>query len=474
MSAFIFEGFLSTPDMLEVFGENAVIQAMMDFEAALSRAQAAEGLIPVAAAPAIAAVCKADLYDVPAIVSQSGRAGSLAIPLVKKLTETVALFDKQAAGFVHWGATSQDVIDTGMVLVTRKALALVDRDLGELIRSLLELARTHVDTPVLARTLMQPAQVVSFGYKLVGWVAPLVRRRARLREQGAQALRLQFGGAVGTLSVLAEQGPAVARRMGAELDLVVPPCAWHTQRDEWVALGAELGVLCGALGKIARDISLLAQGEIGEVSEPSGGGRGGSSAMPHKRNPVSSMVALAAALRVPHRVAALLSAMPQEQERGLGNWQAELAEWAGLFISTHGALKALAEAASGLEVDTGRMRRNIDALQGLVFAEAVSMRLAATIGKAQAHALFETLSQRVVREGRHLRDVTLEALESDPTLKAAVSQEQIERLFSAEAAAEPAARIARANLAALEEQAAELARAAPFTSHGSRAAAGPA
>src|SRR5262249_32982075 len=154
--------------------------------------------------------------------------------------------------------------------------------------------RSHVETPVLARTLMQPAQVVSFGYKLVAWVAPLVRRQARLRDAASQALKLQFGGAVGTLSVLGEQGPSIARRMGAERGLAGPACAWHTERDEWVALGAEVGVLCGALGKIARDISLLAQGEIGEVAEPSGSGRGGSSAMPHKRNPVSSMVALSA------------------------------------------------------------------------------------------------------------------------------------------------------------------------------------
>jgi 3-carboxy-cis,cis-muconate cycloisomerase len=471
MSAFIFEGFLSTPEMLEVFGENSVVQAMMDFEAALSRAQAAEGLIPAAAAAAITGVCKADLYDVQGIVAQSGRAGSLAIPLVKKLTETVGLFDKAAAGYVHWGSTSQDVIDSGMVLVTRKALALLDRDLTELIRALLALMQSHVDTPVLARTLMQPAQVVSFGYKLIGWVAPLVRRQARLREAASQALKLQFGGAVGTLSVLGEQGPAIARRMGGELGLAVPGCAWHTQRDEWVALGAEVGVLCGALGKIARDISLLAQGEIGELAEPSGSGRGGSSAMPHKRNPVSSMVALSAALRAPHRVAGLLSAMPQEQERGLGNWQSELAEWAGLFISAHGSLKALAEAAAGLEVDTARMLRNIDTLQGLVFAEAVSMRLAAKIGKSQAHTLFESLSQQAVREGKHLRELTLQALERDPTLKEALSPEEVERLFSATLAAEPAARIARANLAALQEQAAQLARSAPFAPATSRAAA---
>lgn len=466
MSSFAFEGFLSTPEMLEVFSEVSVTQAMMDFEAALARAQAAEGLMPHAAAQAITSVCKADLYDVPAIVGQSGRAGSLAIPLVKKLTETVALFDQQAAGYVHWGSTSQDVIDTAMVLLTRRALQLVERDLAALVRDLLVLAELHAATPVLARTLMQPAQVVTVGYKLLGWVAPLVRRQARLREAAARALKLQFGGAVGTLSVLGDAGPAVARRMADELQLALPPTAWHTQRDDWVALGAEVGVLCGALGKIARDLSAMAQGEIGELAEPSGGGRGGSSAMPHKRNPVSSMVALAAALRAPQRVAALLTAMPQEQERGLGNWQAELAEWAGLFISAHGAVKALAEAIAGLEIDAARMRQNIDALQGLVFAEAVSMRLARTLGKSRAHQMFEALAQRALAERRHLRELTLEAVQSDPALQVAMTVADIDMLFDLARAAEPAARIVRQQLPELKKEAAALAAAQEETRHG--------
>lgn len=463
MSSFIFEGFLSTPEMLDTFSEPAVIQAMMDFEAALTRAQCAVGLVPAAAAQAIVSVCKADLYDVPAIVAQSGRAGSLAIPLVKKLTETVALFDKQAAGYVHWGSTSQDVIDTGMVLVTRRALALIDRDLTRLIDDLLTLAEAHVATPVLGRTLMQPAQVVSLGYKMVGWIGPLVRRHARLREQAQRALRLQLGGAVGTLSVLGDHGGEIARRMAEELGLGLAPGAWHTQRDEWVALGAEVGVLCGALGKIARDISMMAQGELGELAEPSGAGRGGSSAMPHKRNPVSSMVALAAALRAPMRVAALLSAMPQEQERGLGNWQAELAEWAGLFISAHGAVHAMGEAAAGLQVDVARMRHNIDALQGLVFAEAVSMQLAAHVGKAQAHALFETLTRQTVSERRHLREVTRDALLADASLRSVLPPESVDALFDLDRAAAPAARLARDQLDALREAARALRDAPAFT-----------
>ncbi len=452
MSALAFEGFLSTPEMIEVFGEQSLLQAMMDFEAALAHAQAAAGVIPSGAASAIGGVCKVELYDVPAIIAQSGRAGSLAIPLVKKLTETVALFDAEAARYVHWGSTSQDVIDTAMALVTRRALALIERNVDALIAALFDVAEREGDAPLLAHTLMQPAQVVSFGLRLATWIAPLVRARKRLRDAAQAALQLQLGGPVGTLSAMGEHGTAVVERMAQQLQLRVPAATWHTQRDEWVLLGCELGVLCGSLGKIARDLSLMAQGEIGELAEPSDAGRGGSSAMPHKRNPVAAMVALAAALRAPQRVAALLAAMPQEHERGLGNWQAELAEWAGLFISTDGAAKALAEAAAGLHVDTRRMRENIERMQGLVHAEALATKLARKLGKASAHALVQAWSQQVVQERGHLREVALAALAADPALAAAATKQDIDHLFDAEVAAGAARREAHRQLDALYTQ----------------------
>jgi 3-carboxy-cis,cis-muconate cycloisomerase len=263
-------------------------------------------------------------------------------------------------------------------------------------------------------------------------------------------LQLQLGGAVGTLAVMGERGPAVVERVAAELGLRVPPAAWHTQRDEWLTLATQIGILCGSLGKIARDLSLMAQGEIGELSEPSGGGRGGSSAMPHKRNPVSAMIALAAADRVPLRVAALLGAMAQEHERGLGNWQAELAEWAGLFISTHGALKAMSEATAGLEVDEERMHVNIDRLHGLVCAEALSMKLALALGKAKAHHCVEAWSQTVVRERLHLRDVAADALRADPALAPSLSVSELEDLFDANTAAQPALAAAKRQMEALQ------------------------
>jgi 3-carboxy-cis,cis-muconate cycloisomerase len=449
MSTSPFEGFLSTPDMLEAFGQEAVCQAMLDFEAALARAQAAEGIIPAQAAAEIGLLCRVESFDVAAIVAASGRAGSLAMPLVKQLTERVAQHDPEAARYVHWGSTSQDVVDTAMVLATGRALALIDRDLSALVDNLFALYAKHGHAPVLARTLMQPAQIVSLGFKLAAWTAPLVRARVRIQAAARAALQLQLGGAVGTLAVMGERGPAVVARVAADLGLRVPQAAWHTQRDEWLTLAMQVGILCGSLGKIARDLSLMAQGEIGELSEPSGGGRGGSSAMPHKRNPVSSMIALAAADRVPHRVAALLGAMAQEHERGLGNWQAELAEWAGLFISTHGALKALADASAGLAVDEGQMRVNIDRLHGLVCAEALSMRLALTLGKANAHHCVEVWSQTVVRERRHLREVAADALRADPALAPSLGLPELEALFEADTAARPAVVAAKRQMDAL-------------------------
>ncbi len=359
----IFEGFLSTSETLGAFSDRAFVDAMLRFEAALARAQAAEGLIPESAAHSIVSSCKVELFDVAKIVRESGRAGSVAIPLVKALREAVSLFNAEAAPYVHFGSTSQDVIDSAMALVTREAVALVEADLAKAADALLRLATEHAETPMLARTLMQPASVTSFGFKCAGWAAPLVRSRLRLREAAKHALQLQLGGAVGTLAQMKGQGAAVRQRMAKELGLGDPGATWHTQRDEWVALGCELGLMTGSLGKIAVDIALLGQYEVAEVSEPSEPGRGGSSAMPHKRNPVASMVAIAAAHRAPQRVAALLGAMPQQHERALGAWQAELAEWPQLLMSAHGSVRAMAGALPGLQVDASRMRANIDRLR---------------------------------------------------------------------------------------------------------------
>ena len=366
----IFESFLSSPEMLEAFSARNFLEAMLRFEASLARAQASVGLIPEAAAQSIIGTCKVELFDVAKIERESGRAGSIAIPLVKSLRETVGLFNKEAAGFVHFGSTSQDVIDTALVLVTRTALRLIEADVSKAVAALLALAQRHAADPVLARTLMQPASVTSFGLKCAGWAAPLVRSRQRLQATSGNALSVQLGGAVGTLAQMKGKGPQVIALMAADLKLKTPLFNWHTQRDEWVALGCELGLLVGSLGKIAKDISLMGQYEVGELAEPSEPGRGGSSAMPHKRNPVACMVALAAAQRAPQRVAALLATMPQEHERALGNWQAELAEWPGLLMSAQGSARAMAQALAGLQVDSQRMRANLDDLRAALPPEA--------------------------------------------------------------------------------------------------------
>ncbi|HZG21675.1 MAG TPA: 3-carboxy-cis,cis-muconate cycloisomerase [Herbaspirillum sp.] len=450
MSVSIFDSFLTSSEMIAVFDDEAVVQAMLRFEQALAEAEAAEGVIPESAARAIASVCRAPLYDIPALIVAGRRAGALAIPLVKELQRTVALYSEEAATHVHWGSTSQDVLDTAMVLVTRDALALIDTELATLAGRLLELARAHLDTPVLARTLMQPAQVTSLGFKLCGWAAPLQRSRAQLQTLSSHALQLQLGGAVGTLAVLGDKGPVVAARMAAALELATPEAAWHTQRDQWIRLGTEMAVLAGSLGKIATDLSLMAQGEIAELAEPSGNGRGGSSAMPHKRNPVSSMIALAAAARAPQQAAALLAAMGQQHERGLGNWQAELAEWPALFLGVHGALRALNEAFSGLQIDHQRMLRNIDALQGLVFAESASIALAGIIGRPQAHALLERLTRQTVAEGKQLVDLLVEAVESDAQLSKTLDSQHLRALFDPVVATRPARRLAEQQLARMQ------------------------
>jgi 3-carboxy-cis,cis-muconate cycloisomerase len=366
----IFERFLSTPEALEAFGERSFVAAMLRFEAALATAQAECGLIPREAAAQIAACCEVERFDVEAIARDSGRAGSVAIPLVKALKEAVKSAHPGAEVFAHFGSTSQDVIDTANALVTAPLVRAIESDLDHAAEALLSLAQAHARAPMLARTLGQPASVTSFGWKCAQWAAPLVRSRVRLREVSKQALAVQLGGAVGTQAQMKGRGPDVAGRVAQALGLFAPDFSWHTQRDSWVRLGCELGLVTGSLGKIARDLSLLGQWEVGEVSEPAESGRGGSSAMPHKRNPVASMAVLAAAQRAPQHVAALLATMPQEHERALGAWQAELAEWPLLVGTAHGAVRAMAAVLPGLQVDVARMRANLDRLRTELPAQA--------------------------------------------------------------------------------------------------------
>lgn len=418
----------ATEGMSAVFSDRGRLQAMLDFEAALARAEAEVGLIPASAVAPIAAAAEAGRFDIEALARQTAAAGIPTIPLVKQLTALVAAEDPAAARFVHWGATSQDVMDTGLVLQIGKGLAALAPDLARLAAALAALAERQARTPMIGRTWLQHAVPVTFGLKAAGWLDALERCRVRLATAGRAARVLQFGGAAGTLATLGTRGLDVATVLARILDLDLPALPWHASRDRLVDLAAALGLLTGLLGKMARDLSLMMQVEVGEAFEPAAPGRGGSSTMPHKRNPAASAVALAASVRVPGLIATLLSAMPQEHERGLGGWQAEWESLPEIFLIASGALHAMTEAMEGLRLDPARMRANIDATRGLVMAEAVMMALAGKVGRLEAHDLIEAACHRAVAEGTHLQDV----LAADPTVSAQLSPAELDRLFTPE------------------------------------------
>ncbi len=408
-----------------LFTDRATLQGMLDFEVALARAEARIGVIPASAAAAIAKKCRAELFDTAALAQAAARAGNIAIPLVKHLTALVAKKDKQAARFVHCGATSQDTIDTGRILQVRQALDLIARDLDSLAQPLGSFAQKHRSTLITGRTWMQHALPTTLGVKIAGWLDAIVRHRARLKETKKRCLVLQFGGAVGTLAALGSRGPDVASLLAADLGLGLPDLPWHSHRDRIAEIGVVLSLCAGTVGKIARDLSLHMQTEIAEIFEPAGEGRGGSSTMPHKRNPVSSAVMLQAAIRVPGLISSLLTAMMQEDERGLGGWHAEWEILPDIVQLTAGALHHLATIAPNLEVDVQRLRKNLDLTHGLIFAEAVSMALGEKIGRPQAHEIVEAACARARKDKRDLRTI----LSADPKVSVQLSTNDLDRLF---------------------------------------------
>ena len=416
--------FRGTP-AADTFSDVARLEGMLEFEAALARAAAKVGQIPQHAAPVIAECCRAQLFDLRQLGSATAAAGNPAIPLVAALTQLVAQKDKASAGYVHWGATSQDVMDTGLVLQLRRGLDRFLPEARKLGDALAMLAKTHAATPMVGRTWLQHAVPVTFGLKAAGWCAAVDRARSRVKQAGDRACVLQFGGAAGSLASVGDAGPAMSAALAADLRLREPELSWHAHRDRFVDLAAALALVAGVLGKIARDISLLAQTEVGEVSEPAGQGRGGSSTMPHKRNPVACAVMLSTAARVPHLLASLLAAMPQEQERGLGGWHAEWETLPEIFSLTWGSLNRALETIGGLDVFVERMRRNIDLTRGLVSAEAVMMALAPRLGRDVAHEIVEEASRTAARDAIHLRDVLL----GMPSVAAHISRADIDKLF---------------------------------------------
>ena len=420
---------LSSGPMRAVCDDVAYLQNMLDFEAALARAEAAAGVIPQRSAEPIATACKAASFDLAALAEAATHSGNLAIPLVKALTSRVATTDPEAARYVHWGATSQDVIDTATMLMLRVGIDILLSDLGRAVAGFAGLARRHRDTAMVARTWLQHALPMPLGLKLAEYAAALHRSRRRLTRLRAETLVLQFGGAAGTLAALGDKGLLVAEKLAQDLALPLPEAPWHTHRDRVAEAASVLAILAGSCGKIARDISLMMQTDVAEAFEPAGEGRGGSSTMPHKRNPVAAASALAAAAMAPNLAATILAAQVQEHERSAGPWHAEWPTLPTLLLVTSGGLTAIVNIAEGLEVDAVRMRANLDATRGLIMAEAVSFALAEKIGKSDAHRLVEAASKQAVAEKKHLRNV----LAADPKVSAQLAADRLAKLFEPKA-----------------------------------------
>jgi 3-carboxy-cis,cis-muconate cycloisomerase len=422
----LFDRYFTQEGMREVFSDRGRVQGMLDFEAALARAEASIGAIPAEVVNDIVAACDASLYDFDALAVAIGNAGNSAIPLVKALGRQIATRNEKAERYVHMGATSQDAMDSGLVVQLRSAITLLDKDLENLADALAQQAQRHAGVPMPGRTWLQQATPITLGAKIAGWLGAITRHRQRLKELTPRLLCLQFGGASGSLAALGEMAFPIAEALARELKLNLPDQPWHTQRDRLVEFASWLGLVAGGLGKIGRDISLMMQTEAGEVFEPAAAGKGGSSTMPHKRNPVGAAVMIGAATRAPGLVATMFSAMPQEHERSLGLWHAEWETLPELCCLVSGSLQQALAVIPGLEVDAGRMRQNLDLTHGLVLAEAVSIALAQRIGRDAAHHLIEQCCRRAVEQGRHLREV----LGDEPEVTAQLSAQALDNLLN--------------------------------------------
>jgi 3-carboxy-cis,cis-muconate cycloisomerase len=416
---------LSSAAMRAICDDVACLQNMLDFEAALARAEAAAGIIPHRAVGPIVDACKASAFDLAALAEAATKSGNLAIPLVKALTAAVAKADMEAARYVHWGATSQDVTDTAAMLTLRAAIDALLADLDRAVAGFAKQAKQHRHTAMVGRTWLQHALPMPFGLKLAEYAAALNRSRTRLRRLRQETLALQFGGAAGTLAALGEHGWRVAEKLAEELDLPLPEAPWHTHRDRFAEAASVMAIIAGTCGKIARDVSLMMQTDVGEAFEPSGEGRGGSSTMPHKRNPVAAATALAAATMAPNLAATIFAAQVQDHERSAGPWHAEWPTLPSLLLVTSGGLAAIVDIAEGLEVDVIRMRANLDTTHGLIMAESATFALAEKIGKSDAHHLVEAASKKAVAEKKDLREV----LAADPRVSTQLDAKKLADLF---------------------------------------------
>ncbi len=406
--------------MRAVFDERAYFQRMLDVEAALARVQARLGIIPADAAAAIEQAARYENLDPAELAASARNVGYPVVGLVAGLSRAAGT----AGAWTHWGATTQDIMDTATVLQVRKGLALIRTELLAVLRALTAQADRHRDTVMAGRTHLQQALPTSFGLKCAVWAAPFIGHLQRLDQLRPRVEQVEFAGAAGTLASLGDQGIAVMEGLAADLDLAAPAAPWHVCREALAETVGFLGIVCGSLAKLATDIILLCQTEVAEVAEPYVAGRGASSTMPQKRNPIASEYILAAARGVQALVPLMLGAMAQDHERATGPWQAEALALPQAFVLTHGALLQARAIAEGMVVDPARMRRNLDLTHGLIVAEAVMMGLAPQLGRGEAHHVVKHACDAALAEGIALAD----ALAREPAVTAKLDRGAIERL----------------------------------------------
>ncbi|MCC7042784.1 MAG: 3-carboxy-cis,cis-muconate cycloisomerase [Acidobacteria bacterium] len=425
MPSRLIDGLVTTDAVSRAFSDDHLLRAMLQFEAALARAEAVVGVIPEAAATTISQAALAPVEaDTTTLLASLRANATLSIAVVAALTERVESISPVAASYVHWGATSQDVYDTALVLCLRDAWARIERDHLRLITALDALAVRHADAVMLGRTLLQPAVPTTFGLKAAGWLGAVTRSWRVWSDAFDRTQVVQFGGAAGTLSALGTHGPAVEQALAEDLGLEVPDAPWHAHRERLSGFVATGGVYVGALAKIARDISLLMQPEVGEAFESGGG----SSTMPHKRNPSRCAAVLACAHRMPGLVATMLTTMTQEHERAIGGWHAEGATLVDAVQASSAAVAALADVIDNLTVDEGRMRHNIEATRGVIFAERLTMMLAPGLGRSRAAALVKATVEESGRSGRSFGEVVA----AMPEMAALINADDRARLVDAD------------------------------------------
>ncbi len=424
MTARLIDALVTTDALAEVFGDRSIVQTMLDVEVALARAQAHLGIIPATAAEVIAKAAKADDIDVAALIDGARRSGTSVIALVEALTARVEALDGKAAGFVHWGATSQDVADTTLVLLVRRAATVLGRDHDSLSEALADVSDRHASDVMIGRTLLQPAAPITFGLKVAGWLAALTRSYARLHAAVADASIIQFGGATGTLGSLGDRGLEASEAFAQQLGLGTD-APWHGHGDRLASVVAACGIYAGELGKMASDVALLMQAEVAEAAEPGGG----SSAMPHKRNPSSCARALAAASRLPGLVSTAVGGLIREHERAVGAWQVEWPTVADSLQATGAALESMRHLAAGLSVDPVRMRANLAAAGGSIFAERVMLAAAPALGRDRARALAAEVASRARASGEPIGKI----IGRTPELTAVLSAHDLESIDRPEA-----------------------------------------